>query len=259
MAAANTAILHFLLPQLTWKGPVSALALGPSSSLLTVPKISLVLQHRHHLNRKFRPLSSSFIFPHTSKPRSSSTTSSLFTQPVPVLLNRRYKLSIKKNNGNVSTVASQKALFSTAPHWGRDHHFDTLKVVQRLKDEGFSEEQSRAMMLVLSDVIEESIQNLTRTMVLREGSAFYLLSPPPPFQEPISNAPFSKKKKQMPTAAPTRLKSTSPNSAPSSFRPTRTKRPSHSPRTNASATTSPNWPPASGTRWAAPKPASSWT
>ena len=28
------------------------------------------------------------------------------------------------------------------------------------------------MMLVLSDVIEESIQNLTRTMVLREGICF---------------------------------------------------------------------------------------
>lgn len=58
----------------------------------------------------------------------------------------------------------------------RDHHFDTLKCVQRLKAEGFSEEQAKAMMLVLSDVIEESIQNLTRTMVLREGSP-----PPPPF------------------------------------------------------------------------------
>ena len=55
----------------------------------------------------------------------------------------------------------------------RDHHFDTLKFVQRLKDEGFSEEQSKAMMLVLSDVIEESIQNLTRTMVLREGLQTY--------------------------------------------------------------------------------------
>ncbi|KAL9079781.1 MAG: hypothetical protein Q9157_001353 [Trypethelium eluteriae] len=50
----------------------------------------------------------------------------------------------------------------------RDHHFDTLKFVQRLKDEGFTEEQAVAMMKVLSDVIEESIQNLTRTMVLRE-------------------------------------------------------------------------------------------
>lgn len=35
--------------------------------------------------------------------------------------------------------------------------------------EGFSEEQAVAMMKVLNDVIQESIQNLTRTMVLKEG------------------------------------------------------------------------------------------
>ena len=61
--------------------------------------------------------------------------------------------------------------FSTTPNNYRDHHFDTLKFVQRLRSEGFSEEQSKAMMLVLSDVIEESIQNLTRTMVLKEGNS----------------------------------------------------------------------------------------
>ncbi|KAG9230445.1 hypothetical protein BJ875DRAFT_445022 [Amylocarpus encephaloides] len=53
----------------------------------------------------------------------------------------------------------------------RDHHFDTLKFVQILQEEGFTEPQSVAMMKVLSDVIEESIQNLTRTMVLREDQA----------------------------------------------------------------------------------------
>lgn len=37
----------------------------------------------------------------------------------------------------------------------RDHHFDTLKFVQRLESEGFTEEQSVAMMKVLNDVIEE--------------------------------------------------------------------------------------------------------
>ncbi|GIZ49422.1 hypothetical protein CKM354_001245200 [Cercospora kikuchii] len=58
--------------------------------------------------------------------------------------------------------------FSATPPKAKDHHFDTLKFVQRLQQEGFTEEQSRAMMVVLSDVIEESIQNLTRTMVLRE-------------------------------------------------------------------------------------------
>ncbi|KAL8964963.1 MAG: hypothetical protein Q9183_004113, partial [Haloplaca sp. 2 TL-2023] len=66
-------------------------------------------------------------------------------------------------------IFSQKP-FSTTSYLFRDHHFDTLKLVQRLKDEGFSEEQSKSMMLVLSDVIEESIQNLTRTMVLREDA-----------------------------------------------------------------------------------------
>ena len=58
--------------------------------------------------------------------------------------------------------------FHTTPTVGGDHHFDTLKVVQRLQHEGFSEEQAVATMRVLSDVIEESIQNLTRTMVRRE-------------------------------------------------------------------------------------------
>lgn len=37
----------------------------------------------------------------------------------------------------------------------RDHHFDTLKFVQKLQSEGFTEEQSVAMMKVLNDVIEE--------------------------------------------------------------------------------------------------------
>ena len=69
----------------------------------------------------------------------------------------------------LDAARNHRKCFSTTPFLSRDHHFDTLKFVQRLKDEGFSEEQSKAMMLVLSDVIEESIQNLTRTMVLREG------------------------------------------------------------------------------------------
>ncbi|OMP81387.1 Protein FMP32, mitochondrial [Diplodia seriata] len=64
-------------------------------------------------------------------------------------------------------TAARRAFSATAAR-PKDHHFDTLKFVQRLKDEGLTEEQAVAMMKVLSDVIEESIQNLTRTMVLRE-------------------------------------------------------------------------------------------
>ncbi|TPX15537.1 uncharacterized protein E0L32_004235 [Thyridium curvatum] len=66
--------------------------------------------------------------------------------------------------------ALRRAFHASAPR-SRDHHFDTLKFVQRLQSEGFTEEQSTAMMKVLNDVIEESIQNLTRTMVLREDAA----------------------------------------------------------------------------------------
>lgn len=183
MAGANAAIPRFLLPQLTWKGTISqSRALAPktktSSPFLYPPIPPIVPHHRHHQNRNFSPFSPSSLHAHTPKLHFSSPASFVFTLPVPFLLNRFYNNSNRKNNGDVFAIASQKSFFSTAPHWGRDHHFDTLKVVQRLKDEGFSEEQSRAMMLVLSDVIEESIQNLTRTMVLREGSAFYLLLSP---------------------------------------------------------------------------------
>jgi hypothetical protein len=45
--------------------------------------------------------------------------------------------------------------FSATARQAKDHHFDTLKFVQRLKEEGFTEEQAEGMMRVLSDVIEE--------------------------------------------------------------------------------------------------------
>ena len=48
----------------------------------------------------------------------------------------------------------QRAFHATTLH-SRDHHFDTLKFVKRLQGEGFTEEQSVAMMKVLNDVIEE--------------------------------------------------------------------------------------------------------
>ncbi|KAG9248439.1 hypothetical protein BJ878DRAFT_531931 [Calycina marina] len=74
------------------------------------------------------------------------------------------------NSSILQSLAHRRAFHATSRQ-SRDHHFDTLKFVQRLKEEGFTEEQSVAMMKVLSDVIQESIQNLTRTMVLREDQA----------------------------------------------------------------------------------------
>ncbi|GAB7345330.1 hypothetical protein MBLNU457_3683t1 [Dothideomycetes sp. NU457] len=77
--------------------------------------------------------------------------------------------SVGRNAIKQARAAQQESRqFSTTARRAKDHHFDTLKFVQRLQDEGFSEEQAVAMMKVLGDVVEESIQNLTRTMVLRE-------------------------------------------------------------------------------------------
>ena len=58
-------------------------------------------------------------------------------------------------NSPIISSIQQRRAFSASPIHGRDHHFDTLKFVKRMREEGFSEEQSVAMMKVLSDVIEE--------------------------------------------------------------------------------------------------------
>ncbi|KAJ5162872.1 uncharacterized protein N7500_004702 [Penicillium coprophilum] len=77
---------------------------------------------------------------------------------------------IRHNGVYVATFHPARRAFHATPIRPREHHFDTLKFVKRLQAEGFSEEQSVAMMRVLNDIIQESIQNLTRTMVLREDS-----------------------------------------------------------------------------------------
>ncbi|KAI9853393.1 MAG: hypothetical protein M1824_001294 [Vezdaea acicularis] len=127
------ALPRFLLPAITWKQAI----LRPTVSPLAK---SFSTSRQPHLS---------------SNPPRHNITSSIHNVHSPRPLIR------------ASSLLTQRP-FSSAPHRLRDHHFDTLKFVQRLHDEGFSEEQSVALMRVLSDVIEESIQNLTRTMVLRE-------------------------------------------------------------------------------------------
>ncbi len=53
--------------------------------------------------------------------------------------------------GTLCQPALRRAFHASAA-LGRDHHFDTLKFVQRLQSEGFTEDQSVAMMKVLNDV-----------------------------------------------------------------------------------------------------------
>ena len=121
-AGLNTAQMlpRFLLPRLSWQqiGPVQGQAFR---ALSTLPSI----------------------LSNPSNPR----------EPNGLIQNRqnflpRSKISILQN-------PSHNRAFHATARQSRDHHFDTLKFVQRLQEEGFTEAQSVAMMKVLSDVIEE--------------------------------------------------------------------------------------------------------
>jgi hypothetical protein len=74
--------------------------------------------------------------------------------PFSSLVSRQLQINSHDGVRTLQLLVPQRS-FSSTPIRPRDHHFDTLKFVQRLKDEGFTEEQAEAMMKVLSDVIEE--------------------------------------------------------------------------------------------------------
>jgi predicted DsbA family dithiol-disulfide isomerase len=66
----------------------------------------------------------------------------------------RFNGSLRPRSNILENPVHCRAFHATARR-ARDHHFDTLKFVQRLQEEGFTEAQAVAMMKVLSDVIEE--------------------------------------------------------------------------------------------------------
>lgn len=129
----SAAIPRFLLPQLTW-GKTAFARAGPATGLaFTRPQ----------------PYSD------RSPCRSFSTANS---SALPRLLQQsQSKITCSKLQATASLALRRD--FSATARQARDHHFDTLKFVQRLKDEGFTEEQAEAMMRVLTDVIEERSGN----------------------------------------------------------------------------------------------------
>lgn len=129
---AQTGIIpRFLLPQLTW-GKVSFKYAAPAG---------LVALQSYHTSSNVQQRRA---FAQPTR-RSLDATNQQW-QP------KRSALAIQ----NTSFLGLRRN-FSATAYRARDHHFDTLKFVQRLKDEGFTEEQSEAMMRVLSDVIEERL------------------------------------------------------------------------------------------------------
>ncbi|KAI2006539.1 Protein fmp32, mitochondrial [Ophidiomyces ophidiicola] len=121
--------------------------------------------HAQPLPATFRPAHASISPPYVLRHATSTT-------PFPTARRELEARSapIRHNGVYASAFKPARREFHVSSTQQKDHRFDTLKLVQRLKSEGFSEEQAVALMRVLNDVIEESIRNLTRTMVLREDA-----------------------------------------------------------------------------------------
>jgi hypothetical protein len=125
---SKTAIPRFLLPQNSWK-----------STNAFRPVAQNVFEARRH--------------------RTSITPERCAARPVSSALQRQHVLrsqdkAVQFAAGYASALEFRRNFSATAPQF-KDHHFDTLKFIQRLKEEGFTDEQAEGMMRVLSDVIEE--------------------------------------------------------------------------------------------------------
>ncbi|KAK5016523.1 Protein fmp32, mitochondrial [Cryomyces antarcticus] len=140
----QAAVPRFLPPRLTWTAPA------------TRPAFATAL-HPDDRPRRYQIRAA-------TSPAGYQTKACSRQDRTPICYARQEQRFLPRS----TILAEGRKAFSATARRPRDHHFDTLKFVQRLRDEGFSEEQAVAMMKVLGDVIEESIQNLTRTMVLRE-------------------------------------------------------------------------------------------
>lgn len=157
-----------ILPRLTWNS-----SSRPSITITHYPALGQkrpLSQSWNPTKRTIHSSSTPFRYSRLSSTSSQSLISRpLVSQPSPANPATPGTNPIRHNGVYVATFSPARRAFHATPARPRDHHFDTLKFVKRLQAEGFSEEQSVAMMRVLSDIIQESIQNLTRTMVLREG------------------------------------------------------------------------------------------
>lgn len=164
-----------ILPRLTWNSSSSR----PS---VTSHHAALATRQRQHYLQGWSPLNRQIQYIHTPHRSSRGISTSIHDSRFASTVYRRTSAStttrssaeplgtpIRHNGVYVATFRPAQRAFHATPARPRDHHFDTLKFVKRLRAEGFSEEQAVAMMRMLNDIIQESIQNLTRTMVLREG------------------------------------------------------------------------------------------
>ncbi|KAK4240828.1 hypothetical protein C8A03DRAFT_31104 [Achaetomium macrosporum] len=150
---ATQSVPRFLLPRLSWTSQLSTASTIPGAS-------AAFFQQARRTTR--------------GTEWQLSSKKSIHTTGMVSMKDMMRDTTIPRPGRSLTSVVRNPVLrrsFHVSAARRRDHHFDTLRFVQRLQEEGFTEEQSVAMMKVLNDVIEESIQNLTRTMVPREEAA----------------------------------------------------------------------------------------
>lgn len=155
---------------------IVALPLLSASALLGFPRFLTDKCIRNHNTTMSAPMLSRTAIPRFLLPQTSWTNTSLFRPAVQNAFDaRRHRSStapercasrqittalqrqkqITQPATRFTPVFESSRNFSVTAARFRDHHFDTLKFVQRLKDEGFTDEQAEGMMVVLGDVIEE--------------------------------------------------------------------------------------------------------
>ncbi|KAK4149074.1 hypothetical protein C8A00DRAFT_38332 [Chaetomidium leptoderma] len=160
MNAAQT-LPRFLLPRLSWTGPLSTATSFTGAS-------AVVFQQTRNTAKGAGWQTTPRRWLHAAGHRNQTGGSSALRDNSE---NKRHQARTPRSLSSFVGNPVLRRSFHASAARQRDHHFDTLRFVQRLQEEGFTEEQSVAMMKVLNDVIEESIQNLTRTMVPREEAA----------------------------------------------------------------------------------------
>ncbi|KAE8376833.1 hypothetical protein BDV26DRAFT_227956 [Aspergillus bertholletiae] len=174
-----TEVPRSILPRLTWNGSSARTTVPPPQSNILSARQRQKTLCTHSWNSAGRQLHTLTFSPHPSTSISATVRGPTLSSISRRLLESTSPIGppavptsnpIRYNGVYVAAFKPARRAFHASAPQQRDHHFDTLKFVQRLKAEGFSEEQAVAMMRVLNDVIQESIQNLTRTMVLREDT-----------------------------------------------------------------------------------------
>ncbi|KAG8746204.1 hypothetical protein FRC10_005720 [Ceratobasidium sp. 414] len=95
----------------------------------------------------------------------------MVTSPATRLFSSRLA-SVTSTRISLSTLLLRCRPLHTTPTL-RDTHFDTHQFVQRLEEEGLSRSQAEGLMIAISQVIDESVKNMSRSMVTKSDQEKY--------------------------------------------------------------------------------------